>query len=399
MTDAFGTKPPAVAWFGQFFVPLSGVVGGDATALLLSVAVCQIGVVAFVIAACRKIGLSYYATAVGTLVVAASPLFVLLGHSYFADPIQTLAIAWGLYVLASAARWPIALTAVQIPGVVAFAMLAKLSSPAYIGLPLAAAVLLAIRGPAGGRPRRTRSSWRDWRVITSGITTVALVEGAIGWYDVNLHSAIAFARQSSANTGLYGFNRGFVTELRMWMRNFRDVSFLPRVDVAMAFVLVAAIALLVRRRGLRPSLDPLLIVSIACVGTIALVIVLFATQANSETRYLLGLIPCLGLVVAIVVDASRSRALALVALAALAGEFGLVQLQSFGYTAIASMSFPTLAGPAAETSFARELNTIVGETCNSASAGRINIVGADYPWFNHNTRLRCWPPSDTRRVV
>src|SRR5207253_1842232 len=39
MAHAFGAKPPAVAWLGQFFIPLGGALGGDSTVLLLSIVV------------------------------------------------------------------------------------------------------------------------------------------------------------------------------------------------------------------------------------------------------------------------------------------------------------------------------------------------------------------------
>jgi hypothetical protein len=66
-------------------------------------------------------------------------------------------------------------------------------------------------------------------------------------------------------------------------------------------------------------------------------------------------------------------------------EFSLVQLQSFGETPIASLSYYRLVAPTGETQFAKELNDVVDTTCTPESAGKINMVGADYPWFNHNT--------------
>ena len=396
MTHAFGAKPPAIAWFGQFFVPLSSVVGGDATALLLSVSVCEVGVVALVFAACRNWASRTTRQAWGRSPVAASPLFVLMGHSYFAEPIQTFAIAWGLYVLAAAPRWPIALTAVQIPGVAAFAMLAKLSSPVYLALPLAAAVLLAIRGSAGRRVSRTRSAWRDWRVITSAVLSAALLEGAAAWYRLNLHSAIAHARLASANTGLYGFNRGFFTELPVWIRNFRDVSFLPRVDSAMAVVLVAAIALLVWRRGVRPTLDPRLVVSIACAGTVALVIVLFATQANQQTQYLLGLIPCLGLLspsssTRRVPDFSRlphSRCWP--------SSSGSFSCRASGRPRSSQCRFRRWLRPPPRRRSHRSSTRSSRKRATRRQPGRSTWSGPTIRGSTR-TRSRCWPPSATRR--
>ena len=80
MAHAFGAKPPAVAWLGQFFVPLGGVLGGVSTALLLSIVVTQAAILALVFTTCRRLGLSDLAAGVGALLVAASPLFVSCHH-------------------------------------------------------------------------------------------------------------------------------------------------------------------------------------------------------------------------------------------------------------------------------------------------------------------------------
>jgi hypothetical protein len=384
MTHAFGTKPPGVAWLGQFFVPFGGLVGGDSTALLLSVLLAQAATIALVFAACRRLGLSDPAAAVGALVVAASPLFVSMSHEYFAEPIQTFSIGWGLFVLASATRWPFALTAAQILGVASLALISKLSSPTYLGLPLAAAVLLAVIGPPGGRAA-VGVWWRDRRVVASAVVSAILLFGAIAWYRVNLHTALEFARTASANTGLYGINQGFAHELPVWIRHFRDISFLPHVWIPIVVLVLASLALLVRRRGFRPVVDPRLVVAASCIVTIAIVITLFASQANQEVRYLVGLVPCLALVIAIAVDASGSRAIVAATALVLAADFGLTQLQSFGQVPIRSLSYPGLVAPASKTTFANALDEVVKETCTKDSAGKINMVGADYPWLNHNT--------------
>jgi hypothetical protein len=384
MAHAFGAKPPAVAWLGQFFVPFGGLVGGDSTALLLSIVVTQAAIVALVFAACRRLGLSNVSSFVGALLVAAAPLFISMSHEYFAEPIQTLAVAWALYVVASARRWPIALTAVQIPGIVALAMLAKLSSPAYIGAPLFATMFLAMLGPSEGRPP-SPVPWRDPRVLVSALVSALLAYGAVAWYGINQQAAIDHARLAGADTGLYGVNKGFVKQLPEWLGWFRDASFLPHIGPVILALSAASLVLLVRRRGARPTLDQRLVAAATCVLTIAVVLVLFASQANTETRYLLGLVPCIAILVAIVIDASGSRNL-VVAVAVVAGfEFGLGELQSFGQTPIASMSDPRLTAPSSETPFARELNDVVDQTCTPGSSWKINMVGADYPWFNHNT--------------
>src|SRR5207245_1537567 len=118
------------AWLGQFFVPLGSIVGRDSVALLLSVVACQVASLGLVYAALRSLA-DDAAAFLGTLLVGASPLFVAMSHEYFAEPIQTLAVAWLLFILAGADHRRAALTIAQLPGVLAMGMLAKLSSPLY----------------------------------------------------------------------------------------------------------------------------------------------------------------------------------------------------------------------------------------------------------------------------
>jgi hypothetical protein len=376
-------KPPAVVWLGQFFVPLGGFVGGDATALLLSIVLTQAAIIGLVFAACRRIGLSDLAAGLGALLVAASPLFVSMGHAYFAEPIQTLAVAWALFGVASATRWPVALTFVQIPGIIAFAMLAKLSSPPYVAAPLLAMVFLALVGPSEGR-RAAPPFWKDWRVIASAVLSVVLVYGAISWYVINHVAALEHARLAAQNTGLFGTSQGFVEELHSWLDRLRDASFLPHIGLVLLALSIAALVLLIRRRGVKPTLDPRFVMAAACVITVAVVVVLFATQPNSDVRFILAVVPCVAIAVAIVIDASGSRNLVVAAAVVAAVEFGFVQLQSFGKKPVSSMSYPALVAPVSNTAFAKELNDVVGATCNTETAGKINMVGAEYPWFNHN---------------
>jgi hypothetical protein len=384
MSHAFGAKPPAIAWLGQFFVPFGGVLGGDSTALLLSIVVTEAAIVALVFVACCRLGVSELSAGVGAVLVAASPLFISMSHEYFAEPIQTLAVAWALFAVASATRWPIALTAVQIPGIISLAMLAKLSSPAYIGAPLFAMMFLAMLGPMGGRPPAA-ALWRDRRVVASAVLSIVLSYGAASWYAINQEAAIAHARLAGADTGLYGVDKGFAKQLPEWFRRLRDVSFLPHLGLPILALGVASIALLIRRRGVKPTLDPRVIMVATCLITVIVVLVLFASQPNQEVRYLLGLIPFVAVFVAIVIDASGSRVVALAAAVVLVGEFAFAQLQSFGQSPISSLAYPTLVRPTPQTPFAKELNQVVDETCTADSAGRINMVGADYGWFNHNT--------------
>jgi 4-amino-4-deoxy-L-arabinose transferase-like glycosyltransferase len=381
MAHAFGLKPPAVAWLGQFFVPFGGLVGGDATALLLSNLVWQALTLAFVYVALRRLA-GAGAGVFAALLVGAAPLFISASHEYFAEPIQTLSIAWALLLLGSASSWPPALVLAQLPGIVAFGLLTKLSTPPYMAGPVLGALVIAYQQRA--RTRAARPSWQDWRVIGSAVLSVLLVIGAIGWYRVNVHQAIKHYRDASANNGLYGVAKSYPRQLVDWLEHLRDASFLSHFALVLSLLAAVALALSVYRR-LRPSAhDPRTVAGLACALSLLLVLVLFATQPNQEPRYLLPLIPLLGTLAALILAWPRSQLVLGAAIAIVTVECVMTNLKSFGYLS-GSRGLVVLAAPERVPDRLDALNAIVDRTCTADAAYKISMVGADYPWFNFNT--------------
>ena len=381
MTHAFGAKPPAIAWLGQFFVPLGEIVGRDAFALLLSVVACQAASLTLVYLAVRRLG-GVAAGGVAAFVVGASPLFVAMSHEYFAEPIQTLAVAGLLFVLAGAADQRAALTLAQLPGVIALGMLAKLSSPAYMAPLAAGAILLVLLHR--GRPVHQRPLWGDAAFIATGIVSSLLVLGALGWYRINLDAAVDHARLASADTGLYGIDRGFLRQFPDWVDRLRGATFLPVVWIVVGVLTAAALALAVRGGRQVRVRDPRIVSVAACGVAVVVVLAALASQPNQETRYLLPLVPLVAVPVALTLAAGRRQALVALAGVAMVVQFALVTLQSFGHARGALVSYPVVA-PVRDERSANALEEVVAQTCTNASASRINMVGVDYPWLNHNT--------------
>jgi 4-amino-4-deoxy-L-arabinose transferase-like glycosyltransferase len=380
MSHAFGLKPPAVAWLGQLFVPLGEFVGDDARALLLSIVVCQAASLSFVYLAVRRLD-GNTAAVLATLLVGASPLFVSLSHEYFAEPVQAVAVTWLLFILAGAAYSPASLTLAQLPGAIALGMLAKLSSPPYMApLALGAVVLLALQRKTLPQQRRTRERVA---VVASGAISLLLVLGALGWYRVNLDAALEHARNASADTGLYGVDRGFARQFPEWIERLGDAAF-----IRYAWILVGGLAIVAltvagtRRIRIR---DPRLVTSAACGAAVVVVLAALASQPNQEMRYLMPLVPLLAVPLALALAASRRRTLVVLAGALAVLQFAVVTLQSFGHAPGALRASYAVDAPVRDTRLARALDRVVTQTCTDAEVGRISMVGADYPWLNHNT--------------
>ena len=382
MMHAFGQKPPAVAWLGQLFVPLGEVFGRDQTALLLSTVLCQAAVVAFVYAASLR--LASVATAmVAALLVAASPLFVFVSHGYWAESIQTVAVAWLVLILAGAAERRPALTLAQLPGALALAMLAKVSSPAYVAAPAAGVLLLVWLYRA--RPAAARPAWRELAVVASSIISAFLVVGALRWYSINVDTAIQQARTSSADDGLYGVDRGLVRQLPEWIAWLRDASFLPKFWLPLCILAVVSIGL-AWLRGARVALrDPRVVTATTCVVSILLVLAALASQPNDDTRFLHPLVPLVAVTLALAIGAARSRPILVVAVGVLVLEYAGSTLQSFGYTPHDSFVADRIRSPVRDTRFAEVLDEVVERTCTAESSSRISVVGGEYPWLNANT--------------
>jgi hypothetical protein len=385
MLNAFGIKPPAIAWFGQLFVPLGGVFGSVQTALLVFLVATQAVSLALVFAAARRIaGGRTFLALPGALLTAGAPLFVALSHDYWVEPIQTLSVVWVLFIMVSARRWHPSLTVAQLVAAVSFGLLAKLATPLYMAAPAAVAFVFsisALRSRAWGR------WWLEKRFAASALAAALLAYGTARWYELNFASAWRQARYSAEST-LYGANRPFFSKLDLWLHKLGDAVFLPYFDVALAVTLVVgAVAFFVLRRNarsVRESAYPLLVL-LGCVGTPIAALVSLSTQANEDGRFLLPTIPAVGLALVALLRVVDSRIVAGVIALLFAGQFALSTLQSFDTGTPRELMYVRLRAPAAKSAFAAELDRVVRLTCTNDTAGQVTMVGTDYPWLNANT--------------
>jgi hypothetical protein len=382
MTTAFGAKPPGVAWLGQFFVPFGSVVGAQ-RALLASIVACQIGSLAMIYVALRRLAVEPACAFAGTLLLAASPLFVWMTHEYFAEGLLTLVVAWSLLLLTLSGRTsnPVSIAA-QLPGLLAIGMLAKLSSPLYLGVPVASTAVFLGRSMLTGSvdwPACVRSP----RAITAAIASALAVVGAASWYRRNLDSALEHARIAQTDNGYYGTDRGLWTELSEWTTRFSDTTFLPAVAVGIGLIFVVALGWKLVR-GDRPRPTRRVIVATVCAIQIAIVVLAFSSQPNEEARFLLPAVPFVAVTVALAVS-NTPRPVVACTVALLCFEFLFVNLQQFGAAPIDDLSYYRLTSPQRDPTLRSTLQGLVDMTCTDRSNGRFIVVGAEHPWFNANT--------------
>ncbi len=383
MTHVFAIWPPAIAWFGQFFVPLGGVFGSDRVALLISTNVALVASIALLFAAGLRLSDGRRLDAlVGALAAASAPLIVNLSHLYLVEPIQTLSVVWVLFVMVSARRWHLSLTIAQLGAALLFGALTKLSTPVYVAVPAAIALILSFR-----YTRRQHSTrwWRQASFVASAVLMAALALGDLAWYTRNLGSALDHARLAASST-LWGTRTSFGSHLSYWVHHLRDAFLLPYFDLALvALLLVSAAVFLTGRRTTRQVSVETLLVLVGCLGVPLAALALLASQANVDTRYVAPALPGIGLGVVALLRIVDDRRVTTLALVLFAGQFVLMTWQSFDSGAPARLVRPNYHSvPVSETAFAKHVDRLVRAACAADTGGRYNTIGASYAWLNQN---------------
>jgi hypothetical protein len=384
MTHVFVIWPPAIAWIGQFFVPLGGVLGSDQIALLVANDAALAVALALLYAAGLRLAEDRWLMALtGALAAGSSPLLVNLSHFYLVEPIQILAVAWVLFVMVSARRWHMSLTVAQLGAAVAFGLLTKLSTPAYVAAPAVVALVLSFMTT---RSRTRRRWWLEARFLASALLMLILVFATAAWYRVNFSAAWDHAQLSATST-YWGAAGSFGAHLRFWLTQLRDALFVPYFDLAVVAALLASGILFVRKRRAGPWASRYhALVLIGCLGVPAGALVLLADQVNTDVRYIVPAVPALalGLVAVLrIIDDARITPLFAVLFAC---QFGLMAFQSFSAntpSALVRLAYHSV--PQSSSTFADQVDRLVKTACANQPDDGWNSVGTSYAWLNANT--------------
>jgi hypothetical protein len=389
--DAMGTalpsKPPGIAWLGQWFVPVGLALGRIETALLASVLLCQFGTLVLVYRTGRLLAPDRPLIAmVGSLMVGASPLFVGMSHNYFAEPLQTFAVAWVFYITSRGPGASRVRLMAELIAVAAVGMLAKTTTPIYCLL----AGLLCIVWMIRSRRPDVRRAWRsvvlDWGAL---VFSLALAACAVVWFWQNAESVLRHAKLSSmGDVALhYGSDRPFLEKLSFWCRGLQQCFLLePMVWVLAAGAVLASVLYGARIRSGRPHRrGPIEFVALVALAQIVAVVCVFSLSINEETRYLLPLAVPIGIVLMWTLAQFPDWSLASVWCVLLGGQWACVFLQAFGGIAPQPTLTHWLVPVERDARRSQELARVVEATSNHRIRNRINVIGVEYPWFNANS--------------
>jgi dolichyl-phosphate-mannose-protein mannosyltransferase len=389
MIHAFGSKPPALAWIGQFFVPLNGITGSIESSLLLVNVLAAAGTFAILYFLARRLGATRIASLAGVLACAGAQTFVGLTHQYMVEPIQCftvsvmMAIAWRIerrsFVRA------IALTVL----VAALSFLIKASSGTYV-LPLLLYIVIAM----SVSPRRARPV-PGLVDLPLSIVSLTILIGTASWYAVNWHSMVE--HWISSSTGDDALNYGaaviFSVKLKYWLASLAT-GLSPFAAIAVGiFGLIAlglsiALARLVRHpvaKWIVTSVEDGTLFSLALAGTIVATIVSYSLQINEESRFLMPLFPMIAVLVAWSLSIVRNKYLSFLFFIGLLGNAFIVHASAQGKASLPGLRSPWLIGPQRSAVDKLILTSAVNATCQKEIANAYNIVAVEYPEFNANS--------------
>ena len=386
MLEAFGSKSPGVAWLGQFFVPLGDQVGSVESGLLLSVVLCSALTLFFLM----DIGTFLWQEDrrggwLMALFAAACPLFIGMNHQFMVESMQLLGVTYVLWLAAvgegKSRLWLCAHGFMAV----SLAMLAKASSPLYCGF--AGLIFLAriLVTKQNCSPRHSKEQFLELFYLTIALL---LCVATFAWY---LHNLARLREHivASASGGVamhYGRSPQFWPKWKFWVSASQEAVTLP--SIALMVVLLTLSSLIVRLVK-RPKLLCVdqwgKVFMFAGAGTVLLTLVLFTTQINDETRYLLPLLPSfLSVVVGLLGRVHRPLAFG-GALALGLFQWGMMHAVALGCISAPATVSVWLKPLAADRTHKNDLNAVIGSTTTMATSAHYNLIGYEADWFNANT--------------
>jgi len=387
MLNALGSKPPAVVWLAQFFVPIGQMVGSIETGLLLFQWLVATGTVLVSIRIGLKINHFDVKSAIfAGCVCAGAPLFAGITTQMFTENLQTFIVALFYLFCFGAARhatvWKLLIAALFLT----CSVLVKITTPLY----MLAALFILFKGEQFktfcnlNLLRKSAYQHFTLAILSLGAITLSML-----WYAYNIDTVIkqAFASTLGDVALNYGDRPSLIPKVAFWSQAFQS-SFFGNVSAALMAVSVA-IALICLLQQSHAEHIP------KC-GTprrnlylpaaqIILVLLILGSQTAEETRYLLPILPSVTVLFVYVFQAVRSASIRTFYVV-----ISIISVIETSFMSLGSYKPPVptthwLQAPVCNDARKTLVNEIVCFTSNSLTDGRIQFVGYELPWFNANT--------------
>ena len=386
MLNAFGTKPPVIAWIGQFFVPLGQALGSVEIGLLLLQCTGAITSLVLIFHAGRCVPSGSVGSGVFSMIVCgAAPLFVGMATQCFPEIFQSAAVA---------AVWCLAIAGKNLPRATAFSwllllgaagLLTKATTPLYTIAPTILVIMNVCRvSNEGAQVKHVKSNASRCLYFCSAVVSLACV----AWYVSNYHGVLHhIAIASSGEVALnYGQEPVFRQKAAFWTSAFLASFFAdwPAKTIFAAIVIFASCGII--RRQSRPQ--ALMLgrkYFIFSLGQIALVVLVLGGQINEETRYLLPLLPSVAILAALGYSAVSNRSVKILLFALAAAAYLSTVSIAVGYREPTPSFSGWLKAPATDSAHKNMIQAAVSATSNASTNEKLQIVGYELPWFNANS--------------
>lgn len=386
MLLAVGAKAPGIAWIGQFFVPLSSIVGSVDRSLLLSLIVAQV----IILYLMYKIILwltdqNNTIATIGMVIAASMTLFIAMGRHYFVEMWQLLVVVAFMFIATRINTWKFYTTVLVVICMATFAVLVKITSPLYVFFP----VLLILNSLFKLKNRELlKEYFSKRRNVFYYLLGLVLVLMVASWYVVNWDTMWEHARQASSGyfAEFYGTKGAFLTKLAIWLIYFKESFFLPWTLYFVVLLILTCLVKIIfsgKKTTMKRESRNMVIASVL---SITLVLITFSFQINEETRYLLPLVPYVVIILCWLVYKLNTKWVNLLVVGVFISQWVFINLATFGFIETSPGTMSLWATTIEVSRLKKEtIDLVLAQTCKAENTNQTNIVGVEIPWFNANS--------------
>ncbi|HXH19345.1 MAG TPA: glycosyltransferase family 39 protein [Chitinophagales bacterium] len=312
-----GYKAPLIFWIGQFLIPMGSLIGSINFSLLL---IPFIAAFISLMLLFRSFDILFNSKAIalcGSLLTAASPLFIGLSTQFWIEPLQVALTSWFIYIMIKVKSWNFYFALSQFIIALSLAMLIKVSSPLYIIVPAIVFWMKVYRS----FPTRQLNRKNLFFLLLS----LLFFFPAGKFYFNNYRALLDFAHYAGTSP-LFGSDE---SKYYLWIKNIVNGIFLPFGFCLSAVLLLSGIIRTIKLRAYG-NFDGIFLVALL---QISVFFIAWIKSSNVDPRYFLPALPYFTILVCWGVAVVNSRMLAflsagifLIQLAVVNGyAFGLIQ--------------------------------------------------------------------------
>jgi len=388
MLHAMPTKPPAIAWFGQLFVPLGAAVHHIEPALLCSILLSQFGTLYFIYLISKELfPESCMFPLTGSLCSASMPLFVAMSHQFLVEALQTFAVSYFYWIALKSWQWSISKIASHLLLAGVIAMLAKFSTPLFCFAPVIMTLIVVTRQLSSRRRRLFRLDRSDVLRLVCGLFLGLMTST---WYAINFSTVWQQAREATiGNQALnYGHRDTFFQKFAYWLPSLFSNFGLPEFWCCLAVLASWGLLRLIKQSGWNHSHSagfPYRLLAIILILEIILVLSMFSLIIPEEPRYLLPLLPSIVILILLLFKIFDDLRIKQIMVVALFWQFCVVHAQAQGLILKDPRICPWLIPVCKDATKARLIDDIVKVTSTRAACEPITVCGVDLPWLNYNS--------------